>query len=260
MTKSSVSSAVAPVYNKPTFRSEMVTQCLMWEMVEINSSKNDWFKIETLDGYHGWIHSFYLSEIDCSNENHLVVYDRFLPLYSDSSLDSDIISMLSFGTKVPLFSEEESGFFRVPFFANNYCYIVNNRTESFKSRDTIIDLSKTLLGVPYLWGGKSSFGFDCSGFVQLLFNVLNIFLPRDSSNQYMVSGLKNISLQESMPGDLIYFFEGDCVNHVGIIVDDNQFIHCSGQVKLESVVEGSLLFNPKLANLNFIVKSIEGLL
>ena len=260
MSKSSVSSAVAPVHNKPTFSSEMVTQCLMWEVVEINSSKDDWFKIETLDGYQGWIHSFYLSEIDCAAENHLVVCDRFLPLYSDSSLDSDIISVLSFGTRVPVFPKDESGFFKVPFFANNYCYVSNNRTVSFENRQTIVDLSKTLLGVPYLWGGKSSFGFDCSGFVQLLFNVLNIFLPRDSSSQHIVSDLKNISLKESMPGDLIYFFEGDSVNHVGVIVDDDKFIHCSGQVKLESVVEGSLLFNPKLANLNFIVKSIGRLL
>ncbi len=260
MNKQSVNVAVAPIHNKPNFNSEMITQCLMWEAVEITTKHNDWFKIETVDGYYGWIHTFYLSEIDYSCDRFLTVYDRFLPIYSNESLDSEIISVLSFGTKVPVLSKNKNGFFELSTSSKYFIYTNFDKNIDLNGRMAIVRLAKTLLGVPYIWGGKSSFGFDCSGFVQLLFNSCNIILPRDSSSQYILKSLKTIPCNESLPGDLIFFFEGKNVNHVGIIIDKNIFIHCSGKVKIESLLESSSLYNHKLAKSAFKVKSIKKLL
>jgi hypothetical protein len=262
MTKHSIAVPVAPIYNEPTFKAEIVTQCLMWEYVEVISVKDDWCNIDTIDDYSGWVQSFYLSEIKFNSDEYFIINNRFLPLYSNKFLDQNILYLLSFGTKVPILDKETHTIYKVPLFLRNYGYISieNNIVYKHKSRRSIIELSKKLIGTPYLWGGKSSFGFDCSGFVQMLFRTLGIDLPRDSSSQYAMLELENIPLEKALDGDLIFFFDNNIVNHVGIIFDDNSFIHCSGEVKIESINSDSLLYNSKLANLDYKVKSIESLI
>ena len=89
------------------------------------------------------------------------------------------------------------------------------------SAELMVTLAKKYLNAPYLWGGRSPFGIDCSGFTQVVFRVAGYKLPRDSKDQIMQG--KEISLEEAIPGDLAFFTnKAGKMNHVGIILKDER--------------------------------------
>lgn len=99
----------------------------------------------------------------------------------------------------------------------------------------ILETAKQYLNAPYLWGGKSVLGIDCSGLVQVVYSIGGYMLPRDASQQVVQGELVDF-LSESMPGDLAFFGseEGD-ITHVGILIDNASIIHASGWVKIENI-------------------------
>ena len=113
-------------------------------------------------------------------------------------------------------------------------------------RKNILEHASQLIGTTYLWGGKSGFGFDCSGLVQAVFNTNGISFPRDSRYQYEMVEKKNIKLEKAETGDLLFFEENDKICHVGIYDKDLKFIHCSGMVKYNSLDKEDELFDRKL--------------
>jgi len=99
-----------------------------------------------------------------------------------------------------------------------------------------------MLGVSYLWGGKTAFGFDCSGFVQTIYNTeIGVNLPRDSIDQF--NYVEEISKSELEIADLIFFKQEGVVVHVGIYVGGEKIIHCSGRVKVDSINKNDLDYN-----------------
>ena len=197
---------VADIYKDHTFTSEVVTQGLESEEVIILDTYNNWSKVEQWDGYKGWINNFYLGGE--------IVYDR-----DRLGIPEFIVEGMSHKT----FSD------------------------SFELRDGIINDCIKVLGVPYKWGGKSPFGFDCSGLVQTVFKVNGILLPRDSMDQYEIIKKNKIELQiNAKPGDLLFFEENKKICHVAIYNNDMKFIHSSGKVKENSLVEEDELFDKKL--------------
>ena len=99
--------------------------------------------------------------------------------------------------------------------------------------EQMVDYVKMLLGAPYLWGGRTAMGIDCSGLVQVCARLAGLLLPRDSSQQVKEGNLVYF-LQETKPGDLAFFGEEDGhITHVGIVMGNEQIIHCSGQVRID---------------------------
>jgi len=254
--KAVISTAVAPVHSGAAFTSEMITQGLMFESVSIQSEQDNWLNITMEDRYEGWIHNFYVSESRVNCQNSIIVTDRYAPLRLQHGKDSQIIALLSFGTVVPLI-EQSSGYCTIQMINGEEAFIPAQMEISPKNRSDIIKLAQNLFGVPYLWGGKSSFGYDCSGFVQMVLKTVGISIERDSNKQAEDEKLEDISISDAMPGDLMFFSENDCINHVAFIAGEGKIIHCSGEVKIESIIEGELGFNNKLATLSHTSRSIS---
>lgn len=111
-----------------------------------------------------------------------------------------------------------------------------------KSINELISYAKSFIGTPYLWGGKSSLGFDCSGFVQTIFKMSGINMPRDASQQILREDLSEINYTAIQPGDLLFFIENNNVNHVAIYLGNEEIIHSSGHVKIEKLKENKELY------------------
>ena len=123
----------------------------------------------------------------------------------------------------------------------------NIKSEDFSkpknfSDNNLIDTVQELLNIPYLWGGKSQLGFDCSGFVQTVFKTFGIYLPRDSYQQLDYEGLVEIDYSEAEVGDLLFFSDNKIVNHVAICLGNEEIIHSSGYVKIEKLKENKELY------------------
>ena len=102
-------------------------------------------------------------------------------------------------------------------------------------RQTIIKAAQSMLNTPYLWGGRTSWGIDCSGFSQFLYSLTGLKLPRDASQQVNFGKTLNF-VSEAQPGDLAFFDnEEGIISHVGIIFEPGKIIHASGKVKIDTI-------------------------
>ena len=132
-----------------------------------------------------------------------------------------------------------------------------NAHEEGSKRERIALRAKRFLGIPYLWGGTSTKGFDCSGLVQRIFFIEGIELPRDSDQQALIG--ERISLDhidEARVGDLLFFGEGGTVNHVGIYIGNQSFIHAHGVVRISSLSKDDPRYDERFAKSLLFARSI----
>lgn len=214
--------AAIAIRKENSHESEMISQLLCNETYETLDEKNEWMLIRTIyDNYEGWIPSIQHHEIDsttleAAEDRKKYVVGQLVGKYDGKTL--------GFGT--PLLKEEEHAI-AVP--------------EHFNA-GKMVQYAQMLLGTPYLWGGRTVFGIDCSGFVQLCARAAGAWLPRDASQQACRGELVYF-LPEAKPGDLAFFGnENGCITHVGIVRDNEHIIHASGQVRIDGL-DQSGIFN-----------------
>ena len=195
--------------------SEMVSQLLYNETYTVLDKTKEWVLIQTEDGdfpYQGWIQEKQLCEISEEQFNAMKGKTPYLinkPVVEYKGL------LLTMGT--PLYEPHPDAVLMPDTF----------------HPELMVDYAKRLLGAPYLWGGRMSMGLDCSGLTKVCARLAGLVLPRDASQQVREGELVYF-LQETRPGDLAFFGEEDGhITHVGIVMDDEQIIHCSGQVRID---------------------------
>ena len=250
-----INTAVANVYKEPSHNSAVVTQALMGESCWIIDSTDKWYNIRQWDGYEGWMYYFYGIDSNVEYNPTLVMQDIFGTVLSPEK--DKIISNLVFGCNAQ--AEQQQNGYKIILpdgrsgFSNNNFGINRKQT----NRKEIVKTARRFLGTPYLWGGKTPYGVDCSGLVQSVFIAVGIELPRDSSMQAEFFTDDTIDDKYIQTGDLLFFGENGRITHVGISTGGLNFINARGFVQEESIDEKSPKFNRNLHDLFFYAVSIE---
>jgi len=247
-----INSPVAPVHNKPTFQSEMVTQALLGENCALLKTHENWRYVKQWDGYKGWIHAFYGIE----SEKHYEATHSFFDLAGCSENDIESRKFV-YGSKLKLTNTETL------LFPDGWEGSVPNgfRAGSFKaSRDNLLKEVRRFLGVSYLWGGKSSFGIDCSGLIQTIFKSLGIALPRDAWQQGEYFKDHTTPLDTVKPGDILFFGKNEKITHTALSSGGSNFLHSRGWVKEESLDKFRDNFNEECFQIFKFSVSVEHLM
>lgn len=222
MNKGICTVSVAAIRAEQSHQSEMTSQLLYGETVEILQTKGKFIKVKMhFDGYEGWIDSQQIVEIsdDYFDERKTQLVSNTVQMYNTSQGPI----LLSMGSEVN--SEKIS--------------------PTFLSLENISETAKQFLNVPYLWSGRSFFGIDCSGFVQLIYKAHGISLPREAQQQSGVGEVLSF-VEESKPGDLAFFEDEEGrICHVGMMLTDHEIIHASGKVRIDSL-DSTGIFNKEL--------------
>ena len=256
---------VAGIFSKPNFQSEMINQSLIWEKLIILDEYKNWFKVRQFDQYEGWINKFYTLSENQINDNFKYVKEFKLinTIYTASNKNSQPILNCTFGSKIPyldMIKTKNSTWYNVVLPNKNSGWIdQKNVSNTYSIRDFIEKNIKNFIGIPYLWGGRSSYGFDCSGFVQTIFNFFDVKFPRDSIDQYKFDYLQTQDKKYNKVGDLLFFKKNNKINHVAISLGADKYIHASGFIKVNSLNRHDNDFNQSLYSIYECSKSIESL-
>lgn len=227
--------SLVPMRTEPSDRSEMCSQLLFGDHFTILERTDNWLKILTAyDEYEGWIDHKQFEEI--GQAAFVALHD----LHSILGLSPNHL-LTRTATNETLFLLAGSS---IPHTLDNFFYLGGTRykfegqtTRPSKDRFSaeITNTAMFYLNAPYLWGGRSVFGIDCSGFTQMVFRQFGVRLLRDAWMQAEQGELVAF-LQEAVAGDLAFFDnEEDRIIHVGIMLDHERIIHASGRVKIDRV-------------------------
>lgn len=224
---------VAPLRKEASHRSEMVSQLLFGELVEVFETSGDFILVtNAYDAYTGWCQRSQLTEVPHSIQfpEHELLTANFI----NTGNFRDTPIHLPLGIPIGNWNEvKDIGFS----FSDD---IVIAGSVPFSASE-IVKYTLQYINVPYLWGGRSVFGIDCSGFSQQVFRYFGKRLPRDSGEQAQLGELVGF-LAESKPGDLAFFdnAEGN-ITHVGILLTSNTIVHASGKVRLDTIDQWGII-------------------
>ena len=271
-----VNVSVCNLRAKPSYTAEMTSQALMGTPVRILKKTGGWFLVQTPDMYLGWVDSESLVTLDkdeyrkWKSSSRVLYTDRTGDVLADpetTDLVSDIVAGCIVGLK-----DSAKGFYQVSLPDGRTGYILREKCVIFKTFIDktgieplgLVSVARSFMGVPYLWGGTSAKGFDCSGFVRTIYFLNGIITARDASQQFR-NGIEinRTWYPDSLkPGDLLFFGsyrDGDPrASHVGMYIGNTEFIHASGMVRINSLDSTRTNFSRSRRNSFLGVRRIVG--
>ncbi|MHA6247697.1 C40 family peptidase [Pontibacter sp. CAU 1760] len=223
----------APMRAETADKAELVTQLLFGECYEVVNQEGNWLQLElATDHYRGWI----------DVKQHTPVSAEYFKNWRRQSHQrvTDLLQVIQNGyTQIPV----GIGSY-LPFFDGKHILVDGQKlayTGSASSTDVLptqaqlMAVARQFMKAPYLWGGKSIFGIDCSGLMQQVFGICGFQLPRDASQQ-VACGEEVHFVEQALPGDMAFFSnpEGRIV-HVGMVLEDQKIIHAHGEVRVDTL-------------------------
>jgi hypothetical protein len=236
---------ILPVRTNPQEQAEQSTQLLFGELFSILEESEKWlFICNKADEYKGWINRKMATII---SEKDFLAFDGNKVLHIFKPIAECLIKNKQESIFLPAGSLIHSYDFDLgisDIIGNLYKispeFLIKNGSRP-ASGNLVVSIAKSFLNAPYLWGGKSIFGIDCSGLVQVVFNICNIQLPRDASLQIEKGGIVE-NLKNAQAGDIAFFEnEKGQIIHVGILLDNSEIIHASGKVKIEKIDDNGII-------------------
>ncbi len=225
---------VVPLRTGPSHKAEMGSQILLGEKFTILDKVGCWTKIALLyDAYSGWVDNdhFMLSQISGSEKSSLVREGIVAKNNKNESLyifpGSEVYNLKKDGKEFDIGPDS---------------YACESDLKILGLNESICETALRFINAPYLWGGRTAFGIDCSGLSQICIKIHGKSIPRDSFNQATVGTTVNL-LSDALPGDLLFFDNSEGkITHVGIFFDRNHIIHASGSVRID-IIDHQGIFN-----------------
>lgn len=226
--------SIVPCRLEPADTSEMVSQMLFGEIYRVIDERKKWVKVRAVhDGYESWVDRKQHQEL---KREEFMVLEKAPKTYSIELISllkssySDAFFPLVLGSVLPNFNTG-----KLEFLQDSFDFDGDVLSTPKVGRELLIDTAFMFLNAPYLWGGRTAFGIDCSGFSQIVYRVCGIDLPRDASLQAEI-GDRLSFIEEATPGDLAFFDNSEGrITHVGILLGDNKIIHASGKVRVDRI-------------------------
>jgi len=225
---------VANMYSRPTEDADVVSQAIYGSNVLLMEQREGWAQIRTPDDYTGWtpLSALRPGPTYAAGGRVAEVVSLFAHIYRESDVTRHApLLTVPFESRLEVVAQPNERWLQVR--------LPDDRSGWIQAGDLAFDakpltipemitLSKRFLGLPYTWGGTSSFGYDCSGFAQMLCRRRAIHIPRDAQPQADWSGAARVKREELVPGDLLYFgSSGKHITHTGVYLGDGRFINAT---------------------------------
>lgn len=228
-----------PVRTQASDAAEMDTQLLLGECFEVLSITERWVQIRAVqDRCEGWVNRVQVRFLNVND------YDQWLhdpqkersPYRTFLAINDTEAILVPFGAEV-IFDD-------ITVTLPNGVFEVRNPPILLKQSDILLT-AEQFLGVPYLWGGRTDTGLDCSGFVQIVHHIFGFSPPRNSRAQAVIEPIKGKDIHQAKKGDLLYFGDSeDKISHVGFYLGEGTLLHASGHVKMDNLIYENRFVNP----------------
>lgn len=244
-TRAAVMQNVTPMRAAPDERAEQVSQVLFGETVRLLRDEGEYTEIQSPDSYQGWTLRRHLAILETGERypeptRAAMVTTLFLPVFREPSGRAERLTLLTLGTAVELGDgDAEATYYPIRLPNNEIGYLEGSALiipkypppEALGPNLAIV--ARGMVGIPYLWGGRTPFGMDCSGFTQRVYWLCGLVIPRDAYLQAQWPGFVPVARDALQPGDLLFFAGDDdprerVITHVGMALGDGRFIHAAG--------------------------------
>lgn len=250
-----VKNSVANLRSNAAHSAELATQATLGTPLNVLKQEGDWYLVQTPDQYLAWVDRGGIALVDKAelekwkDAEKVIFTEIFGQAYSEPNKASQTVSDVVAGSIFEL-KTSENGFFEVQYPDGRVAYLPKEQAKPYgewvnsleQTEEDLVSTSKKMMGAPYLWGGTSAKGVDCSGFTKTVYFMNGTVIPRDASQQVhvgkLIDSVKNFN--DHRPGDLLFFGSKatdstkERVVHVGMWIGDNKFIHSMGDVHIST--------------------------